>query len=530
MQSLFLTIQLIAVAVLIAGVVGLTGAWAASTAEQSGRLGRLVACVFFVCLIASLALPMILHAAAWEATAGKFGWMGLTQTGARLTGKYGSGVAYSGLGGFFRGLIACGWIHGIYSSALVALATWYGVGRVPANVIAQSRLDMSPFATWWRVRLPIAFPWLATSLLATAALATTEMTVVDLYGFRTIADRFYLEFVADPTLMAIATTCLLPLLFAGGILFVIGTLIGPRLNVQSSMQSSVESSTGAATQQSTTSEHGESGWVGWGASMAASALAGLMVVVPFAGLIVKAGWVVQVSGSERTASWSLETFSKNLISAPGTFTAEYQWTLMIAIIVGVSSMVIAWFLAAIGRNHVRLQRWMDWGSILFVLIPGPIVGLTVVRLFQLELPGFRTLYHESLIPTMMALSVRAVPVAYWIVRAGYHSLGPAVMNAAELDVAWWRRIWSIDRPLIKHSLFAAALASGVVASGDVPALLPVIPPGVTTAGTRLFEQLHSGARYQEASLALWYVGAVTIVALVWSHWGARSKALSRGRM
>ena len=49
--------------------------------------------------------------------------------------------------------------------------------------------------------------------------------------------------------------------------------------------------------------------------------------------------------------------------------------------------------------------------------------------------------------------------------------------------------------------------------GDVAAMLPVIPAGVTTVGTRLFELLHSGARYQEASLAIWYVAAIVVFVL-----------------
>ena len=46
-------------------------------------------------------------------------------------------------------------------------------------------------------------------------------------------------------------------------------------------------------------------------------------------------------------------------------------------------------------------------------------------------------------------------------------------------------------------------------------MLPVLPAGVTTVGTRLFELLHSGARYQEATLAIWYVASVVTIAMIW---------------
>ncbi len=91
---------------------------------------------------------MILHAAAWEATAGKFGWMIMTQTGARAVG--------TGPYGFFGGLLACGWVHGLVGAALVALATWHGVSSTPSALMQQSRLEMGPIESWWRVRLPLA--------------------------------------------------------------------------------------------------------------------------------------------------------------------------------------------------------------------------------------------------------------------------------------------------------------------------------------------------------------------------------------
>jgi iron(III) transport system permease protein len=116
--------------------------------------------------------------------------------------------------------------------------------------------------------------------------------------------------------------------------------------------------------------------------------------------------------------------------------------------------------------------------------------------------------------------VRATPVAYWILRAGYRGIDDPVLDASRLDSSLLKRIWSIDRPLLKTSILAAFLAAAVVASGDVPAMLPVMPPGVTTVGTRLFGLLHSGARYQEASLAIWYVAVVAMICLIWLRQGA----------
>jgi iron(III) transport system permease protein len=483
-----------AVSVVLATALGVLGAWAASTLENAGRLGRFVARVFFVAMVTAIAIPMILHAAAWEATAGKFGWLPLTQTGSR---------SYQGLSGSFGGAVACGWIHGLAGVSLIALATWYGVRRIPAAMVQHSQLEVGPIASWWRIRLPIALPWLLMGMLATAALAATEMTVVDLYGLRTLADEFYLFYAADPNATSIVMTCVIPLglgaavvglhRWAGRRAVAVRAAASENLSLEERLSRPVEAI----------------------ACLIAIVVAAIVLVVPLAGLVVKVGHQVVVTEGARTVSWSLSQCLSVLASAPRTFSAEYQWTIVLAVMTGLAAVALAWPLAALARMNRRLELFVDFATIAIVLVPGPIVGLAVVRLFQLPLPGFRDLYQATLIPTVMALLVRAGAVAYWILRTGYRGVDDDLLAAARLDSGWLVRLWVIDRKMLSRSLLAAMLAAAIVASGDVPATLPVAPPGVTTVGTRLFGLLHSGARYQEAALALWYVGSIVVIAAGW---------------
>ena len=85
-QPLVLTFQLVVVAVFLAALLGVSGAWAASRLQVAGRCWRWIAGAFLAAMVVAVAIPMILQAAAWEATAGKFGWMIMTQTGARAEG------------------------------------------------------------------------------------------------------------------------------------------------------------------------------------------------------------------------------------------------------------------------------------------------------------------------------------------------------------------------------------------------------------------------------------------------------------
>ena len=134
---------------------------------------------------------MILQAAAWGATAGKFGWMIMTQTGPEPKG--------------FRLRVLSRRSH--------AADPWScgGSGGRPGDLVwtqsgagesaAESKNGFGASGGLVLRQLPLAFPWLLSSLVATAVLAT-EMTVVDLYGFRTVADEFYC-FTAEPSLFSI---------------------------------------------------------------------------------------------------------------------------------------------------------------------------------------------------------------------------------------------------------------------------------------------------------------------------------------
>jgi iron(III) transport system permease protein len=339
---------------------------------------------------------------------------------------------------------------------------------------------------------------LVTSLLATAALAATEMTVVNLYGFRTAADEFYVLYAVRPTSTSILMTIAFPC--------VIGVALCGSLS--------------AVRRQRLSVPRREHQWADrWSAprrpwtvvsAMTVIAITMLVLLVPVTGLLVKAGHRVTVEAGRVHADWSIAHALRTLAAGPLLFAEEYQWTILLAFSTAAAALLIAWPLAAWGRSNRLVESVSDLGSIVIALLPGPVVGLAVVRLFQTGGPGFELAYQRTLLPTVIALLFRAGPVAYWIIRAGYRTVGSSVIDAARLDLSWWRRLWSVDRRLVGFSLFAAGTASGIVASGDVPATLPVVPPGVTTVGVRLFGLLHSGARQQEAVLALWYVAGIVV--------------------
>lgn len=504
LHPLLLTVTLMIASVAIAAVVGIVGAWAGWTLARGGVTARWSAKLFFAFIVAAVAMPMILHATAWEATAGKFGWWMLTQTGARTDA--------GGVYGFFAGGIATGWIHGVVGAAMVTLATWIGASRVPASTMGLASLEMGPTESFFRIALPMASPWWITALVATAMLAATEMTAADLYGFRSIADKFYLFHALDPDMASVLAICFVPLVIATTAM--LAASVWRRKLVTQTEQT--ESQTVAP----------ES--IGIALPLIAGGFAitvGMVLVgIPLFGILFKAGQNVVVVDDVASIQWSAALLIQRLAQAPKIFAAEYQWTAVIAAATACVCVLIAWPAAFIGRSHRAVERWLDFGSLALVCIPGPIVGLIVVRAFQAGVPGMTTLYQQTIVPTVIALSFRAGAAAYWILRSGYRGIDRVVLESAAMEMSGPRRFWTMDRHLLCRPAAAAWLAAALVASGDVPAMLPVIPAGVTTVSVRLFGLLHSGARYQEAALAFWYIVAVVVIATIAFSLSARWRA------
>jgi len=330
---------------------------------------------------------------------------------------------------------------------------------------------------------------------------------VNLYGVRTLADEFYLFYAVDPSPTAVAMVLVLPgATFLAGLT---GWAVTRRRRIETSLyESSASASLPDGSERNAVTESL--------AMLGAVVLSTLLFAFPAVGLVLKAGQQITVSddaGGRAVASWSLRHCVQLLAAAPGEFTAEYAWTAVLAAGTVCCCVPVAWILAAIGRTRSRLRMCVDLVSLVMVLIPGPLVGLAVIGVFQWPFPGFHVLYHETVVPTLAALSVRALPISYWVMRTGYAGVDRSVLDVARIDLSWCDRMMRVDRVLVVRPLLVAAFAAALSAGGDVPAILPVIPPEVVTVGTRLFALLHSGARNQEAALAFWYVAAMILVAL-----------------
>lgn len=518
LAALQTTFALMAVSSIVAIGIGIPAAACAGLLAQCrvrgvwlARAKRMLVSVWVIGMLFSASLPLILHAAVWESTAGKFGWLMKTMTGGNL--------------------LWVGWIHGVHGAAIVAVATFWGSRNIAPEVLQHAVLDFNSVSRWFRVQLPIARPVVATSLVIVCLLAATEMSVVNLHSVRTVADQFYLYYSLDPDWTAIAVTTWLPLLIGIAPAWMWWKMRRSELHVGARViprQSPFDALDGDQTARRQGPPSG-----GVGLFLAVTGTLASMIICQAAivlGLLMQAGHTVRLERGVPQASWSLRSCLDAISSAPSLFAEEYAWTLQLAVLTSLAVTPIAWVLARLGRAAIH-PCWKKTGSLIdclmmiAFLIPGPVVGLAIVRLFASGIPGGEVLATQTLIPTMMAVGVRSGVIAYVVMRVGYHQISDSVWRSARIDCGLATRVLRIELPLLFPSVLVALIAAAVVASGDVPAALPVLPPGVTTVGTRLFGLLHSGSRYQEASLAFWYLVAISGIGLI--AWRISIRAMSR---
>lgn len=504
--ALVTTLALMAVASFVAVVIGIPSAIAGATLAEAG--GRRTGKTLFFCrtlvalwcaaMLFSIATPLILHAAAWESTAGKFGWLVKTVTGGNL--------------------IWVGWIHGVHGSAIVALLTFWATRNIPDPVQQHASIDLSRWAIWWRVRLPLARAWIVVSVVFVWLVAATEMSVADLHSVRTIADQFYLFHALDPTMTSVLMVLVLPLVLA--VVPCSAWYLWGRRDFAIDMRSPDERCANERSPDERCANECSPHELGRGAILVSAVwLVGAVCVCQaamFIGLLLQAGHTVRIEEGRAMGSWSISACLSSLLQAPSMFAREYWWTAQLALLTTLVVTTGACLLARFSRSNQSLAVVFDGLAVIVFFIPGPLVGMAVVRLFALELPLFETLATETLIPTMIAVGVRSFVVAYLIMRFAYAQISESVWQSARLDGGFGFRFLQLELPAIWPATVIAAVAAAMVSSGDVPATLPVLPPGVTTVGTRLFGLLHSGSRYQEAALAFWYfAGMLLIGTMAW---------------
>jgi len=454
---------------------------------------RRVALVLFGVM---LFVPLYLQAAAWQAGFGIQGWYTLGYAGPV----------------WLEGWTGAIWVHAMAALPWVVLIVGAGFWLVEPELEEQALLDASPWQVFCRVTLRGSLGAIGVAAIWVVILTAGEMTVTDLFGVRTYAEEVYTRQAVgpqpeDPPLGLMPGVILTTWLVLAGLILV-GRL-APRDRPVS-----------------------PGGWVvfplGWrrGPLAAAVALALLLVVgLPLGSLCYKAGIVVTQADGAYVRSWSLGKCLLVVAEGPVRYAKEFRWSLVIGILAATVSAALATVLGWIARTGKLRAVLVLVITALCLAVPGPIVGLAVIRLLNRpEVPLLVYLYDQSILAPVLALSVRALGPATLVMWHALRSIPPEMLDSAAVDGAGpVGQLWRIALPCRVWALAVAWLVALAIALGDLAASVLVVPHGLPTLSIHIFNLLHYGVEDRVAGICLALVAVFAAVAagVAWlaGRWG-----------
>ncbi len=455
-------------------------------------LGRLAVLL----LAAMLFLPLYLQAAAWDAGFGQLGWFSLAQ------GKFASPL--------LRGWLAAVWIHATAAIPWVTLLVGVALRWSDGRREEAARLEGSLLQVFGLVTLRRCLPAMAVAALWVAMLTAGEMTVTDLFDIRTFAEELYTGFAWYEGVQDI------PGWHAA--LYLSGCLAGLTIVAAAVLLHGADQIPGG---RSPRFRLGASRWL---LMLCVWAVLLIVIGVPLANLVYKAGLRVEQVGLERVRYWSGAQFVQYVIPRPGAYRAtaawlyqrEFFWTLVISTCTATTVMALSAPLVMFARRGglAALPAVLTVaGGMAF---SGPLVGLAVVWLRTRSRNALAIwLFDETVFGAVLATSCRALPLAVMICWVAAVTLNRQTLEAATLDGAGpIRQFLSVILPQRRRAFAIAWLVAFAVAYGDLSASILVMPPGIMTLPMRVFDQLHAGVNDRVAAICLTSLAGFLLVAVL----------------
>jgi ABC-type Fe3+ transport system permease subunit len=463
-------------------------------------LGRILS----ASVLGLILVPVYVQATAWSAGFGVQGWFRLSQVAAATSPV--------------RAVLSVVWIHGAASMPLCFLLCCLGLRRSMDAGVRQAIVDFGPMFAMTRVLVPKIGPWIAAGFVITVAVTGNDMVVTNLFQLPTLTETVYQQVqFGELRWAAIAIACAFSGLLSALVLMGVWKGI-PRLQSEGSELPNV----------SMDSLQARGPWK-WFGMLIAIAIAGVVVWLPLANLLVKAGWQARDMNGVLQRSWSpghaMSSFQQLV-----HFSGEFGWSLQLAFFASCLAVALGlgtvWMFdraadacsnLATRQGSVRiLSSWMLAIMAFLLSLPGPVVNLIVLRTLAISNSDWCVyLADRTLVGPIVALQSRCLPLAVvvlWIAMQRFRNRHATALSM-DRGLGWASRVWILRKAMHKPFLVAWVLCF-FVSFADLSSYLLVQPPGVTTVAMRMFDLLHYGVKNQEAALAL----LLAVVSMV-AAWG-----------
>jgi iron(III) transport system permease protein len=452
-------------------------------------------------LAAMLLIPLFLIAGAWDAGFGVQGWHTL------FTNPHGHSPWLAG----WRAAI---WIHALAAVPWVTLIVAAGLRAVETELEEDASLCASPLRVLWHVTLPRAAPSIAIAAVWVAIIASVEISVTDFFQVRTFAEEVYtqaalgtFDFSSDSTSSSFGALGMWLGISLSTLLALVALLAARRLLVDLA---------NASLRQSWRWRLGRGRWP---AALLLGFILLLVAGVPLATLVYKAGGQAIQTETGRERSWSAAKAITRIAAAPVEFGGDLWLTARLGAAAATGAALFGLPLAWSLRLARRAPLVRLFGLALCFTIPGPLLGISVIRLLN-QPPGsplaFLAPLYDSYFAAWLVQTIRALPLVTLVLWSALASVSRSTLDAAALDGAgWWRRLLQVALPQRRPALAAAWLVGFAIASGELAATVLVLPPDRSTAITvRVFQLLHYGVDDRVAAISLLLAIGVALITLL----------------
>ncbi len=454
-------------------------------------------------------LPLYLHVAGWQSAIGVNGWLNPP-----TAGDPGATI--------LRGWIGAVLVHAAAAVPLVVMVVLIGLAHIDGEAEQAAALCASPRRVMWYVTLPQARSSIALAAIWITVVCTSDISVTDFFGIRTFGEEIYTAsamgaFPSDgsspevPLSLVTRWQGLLLGTLAIGSLLVVGLFVGSRAIADRTLQHRVA----AWRWPLKTSEQ----------SVATCVVATVWLAcvgLPLGSLALEAGRPRLWDNGQPVFEWSASHFAQTMATALRLHGREMVASLALALTVALLASLAATLLAWSARYWPKSKPTIAIGVVLLLALPGPLVGVVLLRLFSQPpdvpmLDKLATLYDRTWIAPLLAQLLRITPIATLIVLAGMMKLPESHLDNARTDGAGWLRIlFSVAIPRQWTTIALAGVVAGLLSLGELSATVLVVPAGIEPISVRTFAMLHYGINGRVAALALflsavaWLCSAVVL--------------------
>jgi iron(III) transport system permease protein len=218
------------------------------------------------------------------------------------------------------------------------------------------------------------------------------------------------------------------------------------------------------------------------------------------------------------APWHLFTLGNWQTIGQGTLAHSILNTIEIAVVGAVlTTVVVALATAVAHRSGFRLRRSLPFVMLFPRAIPGIIIGIGFFWTFLLVNPPGSAL-RNSMWGIMLALSVRSLTIAYFVMSAAFVTVSESLDHAARSGGAnWWTAMTRITLPILRPALFVSFILLFISILNDYDPALFLVTPGHEIMGVSMLDALQKGTTGPVAALAMVQV-AITVVAIAAGGW------------